>query len=77
MTEDDPKLTTAQFAERIGIARQTLNAYVWRGQAPKPDGHYDLRTPWWYQSTVDEWIAKRPGRGGPGRTRKPHVEPDA
>lgn len=68
--ENDEKLTVGQVADRLGIARNTWNSYVARDQAPKPDGHHDLRTPWWYAATVDGWNADRPGRGGPGKARK-------
>lgn len=59
MTE---RLTTAQVAERLGIAPVTWRAYVHRHQAPPPDGRYDKRTPWWYATTVDAWLASRPRR---------------
>jgi hypothetical protein len=32
---------------------------VAREQAPKPDGHYDRRTPWWFARTIQEWQASR------------------
>lgn len=60
---EDEKLRTAQIAERLGITSSTWSSYVTRGQAPKPDGHYDGRTPWWLASTVEAWHASRPGRG--------------
>jgi hypothetical protein len=57
------KLTTAEAAERADCQPATWRGYVARGQAPKPDGHHDARTPWWWESTVDRWKASRPGRG--------------
>lgn len=27
---------------------------------PEPDG-YERRSPWWYKSTIDRWLASRPG----------------
>jgi len=49
------RLTVAQVAERINVATSTWRSYVARDQAPKPDGHFDARTPWWWSSTVDRW----------------------
>ncbi len=60
---DDEKLTVAQVAERAGIKPVTWRGYVHGGQAPAKDGEHDRRTPWWYASTIDRWIANRPGRG--------------
>jgi hypothetical protein len=57
------RLTVAQAAERAGVATSTWRSYVARDQAPKPDGAYDARTPWWWASTVDTWMGARPGRG--------------
>jgi hypothetical protein len=68
-------LVTAQAAERAGVTPATWRKYrniakVERDAGrdrpnllPEPDGWHDKRTPWWYESTVDEWIAKRPGPG--------------
>jgi len=54
------RLTVAQVAERMKVKPSTWRAYVARGQAPKSDGQYDGRTPWWWSTTVDEWDAGRP-----------------
>jgi hypothetical protein len=62
MTEAD-KLRAADAAGLAGIRTATWTAYVSRGQAPKPDGHYDQRTPWWYRSTIEQWRTARPGQG--------------
>lgn len=56
------KLRLAAVAERAGVAPKTFSGYVARDQAPKPDGHYDARTPWWYASTIDAWMSSRPRR---------------
>lgn len=65
----DRKLTAAQAAERMGMKTPTWWAYVYRGQAPEPDGREELsRKPWWYESTVERHRAERPGT--PGRPRK-------
>lgn len=49
------RLTVAQVAERVKVATSTWRSYVARDQAPKPDGHFDARTPWWWSTTVDRW----------------------
>jgi len=54
------KLRVVEAAARAGIAPSTWRAYVAREQAPAADGQYDARTPWWYESTVDAWMAERP-----------------
>jgi hypothetical protein len=63
MTSGDDKLRSDAAAELAGIKLSTWSAYVARKQAPKADGHYDLRTPWWYRSTVEDWLTSRPGQG--------------
>jgi hypothetical protein len=50
----------ADIAERLRIKPATWRAFVYREQAPKPDGQYDKRTPWWYARTVRLWDAARP-----------------
>jgi len=56
----DERLTVAGVAARLGIRPSTWRSYVAREQAPKPDGEYDGRTPWWLASTVDAWQSARP-----------------
>ena len=63
MTSGDDKLRSAAAAELAGVGLSTWSAYVSRGQAPEADGHYDLRTPWWYRSSIESWKASRPGQG--------------
>jgi hypothetical protein len=55
----DERWTVAEIAERLGIEPSTWRAYVAREQAPKPDGRYDRRTPWWHARTIQEWQASR------------------
>ena len=57
------RLRVADIATQAGITQQTWRSYVARGLAPKPDGWYDQRSPWWWESTIDGWTARRPGRG--------------
>ncbi len=52
------QFTVRDVAELLGIEPVTFRAYVSRGQAPKPDGHIDARTPYWSRSTIEIW---RPG----------------
>lgn len=54
----DRWLTVSQVAQLIGVKPATFRSYVSRGQAPKPDGHHDLRTPYWKFSTIFEWKNK-------------------
>lgn len=57
-------LDAESAAARARVKRGTWTSYVARGQAPRPDER-DLRTgsPRWRESTVDEWLAARPGQG--------------
>lgn len=57
------KLTTAEAAAKVGVKPGTWRDYVSKGKAPKADGRYDERTPWWWSTTVNRYIAARPGRG--------------
>lgn len=58
VTEPARYLSYAQFAERVGVKRNTLNRYT----LPEPDVMVgDIRG--WAPATVDAWNAARPGRG--------------
>lgn len=58
------KLTAKAAAERAGVKLGTWTSYVSRGQAPGPDGVCDpCGCSWWWSSTVDEFMATRPGQG--------------
>lgn len=54
------RLRVADIATRAGITQQTWRSYVSRDQAPRPDGWFDRRTPWWWESTITAWLANRP-----------------
>lgn len=56
------KLTAKQAAELAGVSSSTWRSYVARGRAPARDGQFG-RESWWWESTVREWMASRPGRG--------------
>lgn len=51
----DDQLTVREVAELLGIAPVTFRAYVSRGRAPKADGQFDGRTPYWLRSTIESW----------------------
>jgi hypothetical protein len=58
----------AAAAEYAGVAVSTWRAYVARGEAPEPEperviagGH---ALPQWQRKRLDEWLARRPGKGG-------------
>jgi hypothetical protein len=57
------------LAARLGIDPGSVTRYVHRGDGPEPDGHIGS-SPWWYEKTVSEWLANRPGRGAGGGRRK-------
>lgn len=55
--------TAAEAAEVAGLA----SAGSWRSRAGEwglpPDGHYDGRTPWWWQTRIMAARDARPGQG--------------
>jgi predicted DNA-binding transcriptional regulator AlpA len=64
-TTQERMLTTADIAERLGVAEVTVRAYHSRGQMPKPSGRLG-RTPWWWESKLTKWLADRgPAPTGP------------
>lgn len=54
----DVPLSTRQCAERVGCSPTTWRVRVHRGQAPQPDDHFDERTPYWWQSTIDAYLTR-------------------
>ncbi|MEV0287889.1 transposase [Kribbella sp. NPDC050820] len=60
---EGPRLRTNEAAELAGVKPSTWRDYVADGRAPKPDGRYDERSPYWFESTVDDFKQHRPGRG--------------
>jgi transposase-like protein len=57
---EQPKLRIRDIADRLNIQPGTWRDYVSRDQAPKPDGHFDLRTPYWFEATIAQYEASRP-----------------
>lgn len=64
-------LGRSQLAERIGVKKDTLNRY----KLPKPDAVTGNQFGW-LPRTVDEWNARRPGRGNWRRELDP-LDPPA
>jgi len=61
-------LSMTEVAQRLGITKGALARY----KLPDPDALVG-KARGWLPSTIDEWNAKRPGRGvGGGRPRKHH-----
>ena len=60
MSTGQRKLRSHDIAARANIQPSTWRDYVSRGRAPKPDGHFDQRTPYWLEETIAEWEASRP-----------------
>jgi hypothetical protein len=64
----DPLLSNAEAAARAGMKTRSWRSAVSRGYAPPAD-EPDLETPQmerqprWKASTVDAWLAERPGQG--------------
>lgn len=56
------QLSAREAAALAGLQASTWDAYVTRGYAPEPDGRLGNQR-WWYRSTVETWMATRPGRG--------------
>lgn len=64
----EPQVTSTEAAALAGVAPDTWSSYVSRGQAPAPDGRLG-RTPWWWESTVQDWVAQRPRAAGGDHAR--------
>ena len=62
MGNNEDQLSSQEAASLIGIAPSTWRDYVAKGVAPRPDGKIG-NSNWWHRSTVERWVASRPGRG--------------
>ena len=47
-------MTTTEVAESLGVQRETVAAYLSRGQMPAPDEVFG-RTPLWRPATISRW----------------------
>lgn len=73
--DDDPYMDAEQVAAKVGITAASVRMYLKRSRKRLTDGQplrpQDLplpditvsRSPAWLASTIDAWIAARPGRG--------------
>lgn len=59
------RLMAAEVADYLGVEPSTWRAYVSRGQAPEADGPAGAD---WLVSTIDQFVATRPGRPGRPKT---------
>lgn len=58
------RLSVSAAAKLAGLKTDTWRAYVTRGQAPKEDGIDEtFGRKYWYRTTVETWMANRPGQG--------------
>lgn len=55
-------VTVADIAEMLGVARDTVAAYRYRGYLPEPQAVVG-RTPVWSRPIVRHWMESRPGNG--------------
>lgn len=73
--DDDPYMDAEQVAAKVGITASSVRMYLKRSRRRLAEGQelrpQDLplpditvsRSPAWLASTIDAWIAARPGRG--------------
>lgn len=64
-------LNRAEFAERIGVKRNTL----WQYKLPPEDAIIGDRKGW-LPETIDEWQARRPGHRVPRDQENWHLPPE-
>lgn len=63
-----PKLLDyAGIAARTGLSAGTLRKYRMLGYLPEPDLLPTPDRPRWYATTIEDWLASRPGRGNWGQ----------
>lgn len=78
MQQEDPYLDTEHVGRVIGVSAATVRLYLKRTRRriadglpvrpqdlPLPDDTF-RRSPVWLQSTIFEWMLRRPGRGRRG-----------
>ena len=74
---DDPYLDTLEVAKLVGVTYNTARFYLQQARAnrrsgtskpgdmPEPDRIFG-RSPAWRRSTIEAWLASRPGQGAGG-----------
>jgi predicted DNA-binding transcriptional regulator AlpA len=79
--ESDPYLDTVEVAQMIGVTYHTVRFYLQQARAnrkagtpkpadlPEPDRVFG-RAPAWRRSTIEAWVATRPGKPGRPSTRR-------
>lgn len=72
---DEVLLDYAGLAAKTGLALSTLRRYRSIGLLPEPDAMPAPDRPRWRESTIAQWMSQRPGRGAPGRKRRPKQPP--
>lgn len=58
---EDFALTGQQVSQVLRVSPNTWRGWVSRGNAPKKDGNFDERTPFWYLTTIVEYARNAPG----------------
>lgn len=54
-------ISASQASALLKISPNTWRGWVSRGVAPKKDGNFDERTPFWYLTTIVEYARNAPG----------------
>jgi predicted DNA-binding transcriptional regulator AlpA len=76
MADNDPLLSYSQIADLTGLTASALRRYRAGGYFPEPDEFPVPDRPRWRKSTIQGWLASRPGMGSPGQPR-PNRRKDA
>jgi predicted DNA-binding transcriptional regulator AlpA len=69
MADDDPLLSYGEVSALTGLSPSALRRYRTGGHFPEPDARPVPDRPRWRKSTIEAWLASRPGSGSPGRPR--------
>lgn len=78
--DEDPLIDSERIRQMLGVEKvDTVHLYLRRTRArvkanlpirpqdmPLPDNMFGARMPAWRESTIREWISRRPGRGRRG-----------
>lgn len=66
----DELLDYTAVAALANVVPATLRRYRADGRMPEPDELPTPDRPRWRTSTINAWLAARPGRGAPGHKRQ-------